>query len=94
MISGCGQTEDVSISQASPIPGCIETFRGRLDRGRTLVGQTSLSLSEVALYYSFANQSHLSRENRKRFATTLAASRARPLACISIRPEVASKKGV
>ncbi len=50
----------------------------RLERGRTMVRQTSLSLSEVALACGFASNSHFSREYRKHFATTPAADRARP----------------
>lgn len=49
----------------------------RLDRARSLIRQSSLSLSEVALACGFSSNSHLSREYRKHFATTPAADRAK-----------------
>ncbi len=50
----------------------------RLERARTLIRQTSLSLTEISLACGFASNSHLSRAYRKRFATTPAADRAKP----------------
>ena len=48
----------------------------RLDRARTLIRQTTLSLAEVALACGFASTSHFSREYRKRYSTTPGAERA------------------
>ena len=50
----------------------------RLERARTLIRQSSLSLSEIALACGFASTSHFSREYRRRFSTTPAADRAKP----------------
>ncbi len=65
-------------ARGSPLPVSTRSKQDRFRRGRTLVRQTSLSLTEVAPARGFAGNSHFSREYRKRFATTPAAGRARP----------------
>ena len=73
--SALGELIDYDFETMSP----MQLYRAiRLERGRTLVRQTSLSLTEVALACGFASNSHFSREYRKRFATTPAADWAKP----------------
>ena len=50
-------------------------FLPGLTKTASLVRQTALSLTEVALACGFASNSHFSREYRKHFATTPAADR-------------------